>query len=103
MKTENTETVSVIPSPPLSPEQLDRIARNKQAAQERLAAHSAPEGMGESWRRALQKEFTKDYFKGVRRNCTVLLSGMNGREQRNKCLCICGNCADEWIWLEKES
>ncbi|XP_063050145.1 uracil-DNA glycosylase-like [Engraulis encrasicolus] len=65
MKTENTETVSVIPSPPLSPEQLDRIARNKQAAQERLAAHSAPEGMGESWRRALQKEFTKDYFKGL--------------------------------------
>ncbi|XP_028851733.1 uracil-DNA glycosylase isoform X2 [Denticeps clupeoides] len=46
----------------LSPEQLERVARNKQAALERRAGHCAPGGVGESWRRALSSEFGKQYF-----------------------------------------
>ncbi|KAK1160115.1 uracil-DNA glycosylase-like isoform X1 [Acipenser oxyrinchus oxyrinchus] len=49
-------------SPPLSPEQLDRIERNKRAALERLAARNVPEGFGVSWRKALSAEFGKPYF-----------------------------------------
>ncbi|XP_018606758.1 uracil-DNA glycosylase-like [Scleropages formosus] len=49
-------------SPPLSPEQLQRIEQNKQAALERLAARNVPPGFGESWRRALSAEFGKPYF-----------------------------------------
>ncbi|MBN3304299.1 uracil-DNA glycosylase [Amia ocellicauda] len=49
-------------SPPLSPEQLDRIERNKQAALERLAARNVPPGFGESWRKGLSEEFSKPYF-----------------------------------------
>lgn len=49
-------------SPPLSPEQLDRIARNKKAALERLSVRSGPEGLGESWRKALAAEFGKPYL-----------------------------------------
>ncbi|XP_066509594.1 uracil-DNA glycosylase-like isoform X2 [Hoplias malabaricus] len=48
---------------PLSPEQLQKIAQNKRAALERLSANSCPQGVGESWRRALSAEFTKPYFK----------------------------------------
>ncbi|XP_042344107.1 uracil DNA glycosylase a isoform X2 [Plectropomus leopardus] len=52
------------PSPaPLSPELLDRIARNKRAALERLASAQTPPGFGESWRRGLSTEFGKPYFK----------------------------------------
>ncbi|XP_072520531.1 uracil-DNA glycosylase isoform X1 [Salminus brasiliensis] len=47
----------------LSPEQLDRMARNKKAALERLAARSIPDGFGETWQRALNAEFGKPYFK----------------------------------------
>ncbi|XP_041078635.1 uracil-DNA glycosylase-like isoform X2 [Polyodon spathula] len=49
-------------SPPLSPEQRDRIERNKRAALERLAARNVPEGFGVSWRKALSAEFAKPYF-----------------------------------------
>lgn len=54
------------PSCPLSPEQLDRIARNKRAALERLASAQTPPGFGESWRTGLAAEFGKTYFKEVR-------------------------------------
>ncbi|XP_041083300.1 uracil-DNA glycosylase-like isoform X2 [Polyodon spathula] len=49
-------------SPPLSPDQRDRIERNKRAALERLAARNVPEGFGVSWRKALIAEFAKPYF-----------------------------------------
>ncbi|KAG5840362.1 hypothetical protein ANANG_G00188000 [Anguilla anguilla] len=47
----------------LSPEQLDKIEKSKRAALERLAAHNAPDGFGESWRKELNAEFGKPYFK----------------------------------------
>lgn len=50
----------------LSPEQLERISKNKKAALERLAANQAePNGIGESWKKALNAEFGKPYFKLV--------------------------------------
>lgn len=49
---------------PLSPEQLERIAINKKAALERLQS-AAPDGIGESWRKALSAEFGKSYFKSL--------------------------------------
>nr|XP_033812718.1 uracil-DNA glycosylase isoform X2 [Geotrypetes seraphini] len=49
-------------SPPLSPEQLQRIQRNKQAALRRLAARGAPPDFGDSWRQELGAEFAKPYF-----------------------------------------
>lgn len=49
----------------LSPEQLDRTAKNKAAALERLASRTAPLGVRESWRRALGGEFGKAYFKSL--------------------------------------
>ncbi|KAL4609629.1 uracil-DNA glycosylase-like [Arapaima gigas] len=49
-------------SPPLSPEQLERIERNKRAALERLSARNVPQGFGESWKKALNAEFAKPYF-----------------------------------------
>lgn len=55
------------PSSPLSPEQLERIARNKRAALERLASAQTPPGFGESWRKELAAEFGKPYFRQVRR------------------------------------
>ncbi|KAM4577846.1 uracil-DNA glycosylase isoform 1-T1 [Fundulus diaphanus] len=51
------------PVSPLSPEQLDRIARNKRAALERLVSAQSPPGCGESWRKELAAEFGKPYFK----------------------------------------
>ncbi|XP_063345783.1 uracil DNA glycosylase a isoform X1 [Pelmatolapia mariae] len=58
------ETEQSSPRPaPLSPEQLDKIARNKKAALERLASVQTPPGFGESWRKALSAEFGKPYFK----------------------------------------
>lgn len=47
---------------PLSPEQLDRIERNKAAALLRLAARNVPPGLGESWKQQLRGEFGKPYF-----------------------------------------
>lgn len=50
----------------LSPEQLQRISRNKAAALERLAGNQAlPSGCGESWRAALGAELGKPYFRSV--------------------------------------
>ncbi|XP_056313078.1 uracil DNA glycosylase a isoform X1 [Danio aesculapii] len=49
---------------PLSPEQLERIAKNKKAALERLQ-NAAPDGIGESWRKALNAEFERSYFKSL--------------------------------------
>lgn len=54
------------PPVPLSLEQLDRIARNKRAALERLASAQTPPGFGESWKEGLSAEFGKPYFKQVR-------------------------------------
>lgn len=48
---------------PLTPEQLDRIARNKRAALEKLTSAHRPPGFGESWRKGLSAEFGKPYFK----------------------------------------
>ncbi|XP_032661325.1 uracil-DNA glycosylase isoform X2 [Chelonoidis abingdonii] len=53
-------------SPPLSPEQQERIRRNKEAALQRLASRSVPAGFGEGWRRQLAGEFTKPYFSQVK-------------------------------------
>lgn len=50
----------------LSPEQLDRISKNKKAALERLSANqTVPSGIGESWKKALNAEFGKPYFRSV--------------------------------------
>ncbi|XP_053136085.1 uracil-DNA glycosylase-like [Hemicordylus capensis] len=54
-------------SPPLTPEQLERICRNKEAALQRLAARSSssslvPAEIGQSWRAALAGECSKPYF-----------------------------------------
>uniref|UniRef100_A0A9J7YIB6 Uracil-DNA glycosylase n=1 Tax=Cyprinus carpio carpio TaxID=630221 RepID=A0A9J7YIB6_CYPCA len=50
----------------LSPEQLQRISRNKAAALERLAGNQAlPSGCGESWRAALGAELGKPYFRSL--------------------------------------
>jgi len=46
----------------LSPEQLERMRRNKEVALRRLNERSVPPGFGESWRRQLAAEFTKPYF-----------------------------------------
>lgn len=54
------------PAVPLSPEQLDRIARNKRAALEKLASAQTPPGIAASWATALSAEFRKPYFKQVR-------------------------------------
>ncbi|XP_037337875.1 uracil DNA glycosylase a isoform X2 [Pungitius pungitius] len=54
------------PSPaPLSREQLDKMARNKKSALEKLASAQTPVGFGDSWREALSQEFAKPYFKQV--------------------------------------
>ncbi|KFQ90526.1 Uracil-DNA glycosylase, partial [Nipponia nippon] len=50
---------------PLSPEQLERIRKNKEAALQRLAERNVPPGFGESWRRQLAGEFSKPYFMEV--------------------------------------
>ncbi|XP_073438700.1 uracil-DNA glycosylase isoform X1 [Dendrobates tinctorius] len=74
---EDEQTPAVV-SPPLSPEQLDRIQRNKAAALQKLAARHVPEGFGDSWRQELLVEFTKPYFTKLtsfvseeRKRCTV--------------------------------
>uniref|UniRef100_A0A8C4LI80 Uncharacterized protein n=1 Tax=Equus asinus TaxID=9793 RepID=A0A8C4LI80_EQUAS len=63
------------PSSPLSPEQLDRIQRNKAAALRRLAARNVPVGFGESWKRHLSGGFGKPYF--------IKLMGFVAEERRH--------------------
>ncbi|KAM4648740.1 uracil-DNA glycosylase [Amazona ochrocephala] len=46
----------------LSPQQLERIRKNKEAARQRLAERNVPPGFGESWRQQLAAEFSKPYF-----------------------------------------
>ncbi|XP_069475534.1 uracil-DNA glycosylase isoform X2 [Ambystoma mexicanum] len=58
---DDDEVLAVV-SPPLSPDQLGRIQRNKQAALQKLATRSVPEGFGETWKEALSGEFVKPYF-----------------------------------------
>lgn len=58
---------------PLSPEQLERIRKNKEAALQRLAERNVPPGFGESWRRQLAGEFSKPYF------VEVSAAGLRGR------------------------
>ncbi|XP_062890228.1 uracil DNA glycosylase a [Mobula hypostoma] len=53
---------STKPRSPLSPQQLSRIERNKQAALLRLAARNAPLGLEENWKKELMTEFSKPYF-----------------------------------------
>ncbi|KAM8865288.1 uracil-DNA glycosylase isoform 3-T3 [Synchiropus picturatus] len=48
---------------PLSPEEVDRMTRNKKLALEKLTSGRTPPGFGESWRQALSPEFAKPYFK----------------------------------------
>ncbi|XP_006640276.2 uracil-DNA glycosylase isoform X2 [Lepisosteus oculatus] len=62
VKRQKTASDGAPTSPPLSPEQLGRIERNKRAALERLAARNVPEGFGESWKKELCAEFGKPYF-----------------------------------------
>ncbi|XP_031712356.1 uracil-DNA glycosylase [Anarrhichthys ocellatus] len=63
------KSVAVEPEPsspppaPLSSDQLDRIARNKNAALKKLASARTPPGFGESWTEGLSEEFGKPYFK----------------------------------------
>lgn len=60
------ETPGLPAEAPLTQQQLDRIARNKKAALEKLTSAKAPPGFGESWERGLSAEFGKLYFKQVR-------------------------------------
>ncbi|KAG2470468.1 UNG glycosylase, partial [Polypterus senegalus] len=53
-------------SPPLSPEQLQRMEKNKRAALEKLASRGVPEGFGSSWKEELLPEFNKPYFTKVK-------------------------------------
>ncbi|XP_076843206.1 uracil-DNA glycosylase isoform X2 [Brachyhypopomus gauderio] len=59
-----TAPSAVLPSPSRSPELLDRTARSEKA-QDLLAAHATPAGIGESWRRALGAQFGKPYFRSL--------------------------------------
>ncbi len=64
-KKQKLEPDDVTSSLSLSPEQLERISKKK-AALERLAANQAvPNGFGESWKKSLNAEFGKPYFKSV--------------------------------------
>ena len=49
----------------LSPEQKAAIQEKRQTALAKLASKTAPCGMGQSWKKALEPEFSKDYFKKV--------------------------------------
>ncbi|XP_068422419.1 uracil-DNA glycosylase [Clinocottus analis] len=64
LKSSAVESQLCRPAPsPLSPEQRDRIARNKEAALKKLSFAQTPAGFGESWREGLSGEFGKPYFK----------------------------------------
>ncbi|KAG8455709.1 hypothetical protein GDO86_001774 [Hymenochirus boettgeri] len=60
--TEDEDGSPNVVSPPLSPEQLDRMQRNKAAALQKLAGRHVPLGVGGSWKQELMAEFTKPYF-----------------------------------------
>lgn len=63
-------------SPPLSPEQVERIRKNKEAALQKLAARTAsyiPAELGQSWKGSLAGEFSKPYFTQVGRKPGLLL------------------------------
>lgn len=47
----------------LSPEQKAAIQEKRQTALAKLASKTVPCGMGQSWKKALEPEFSKDYFK----------------------------------------
>lgn len=64
---------------PLSPEQLERIRKNKEAARQRLAERNVPPGFGESWRRQLAGEFSKPYFVEVSVAGPPRAAGLCGR------------------------
>lgn len=53
------------PTSSVCPELLARIAKNKQAALEKLCASNTPDEFGESWRKSLGSEFGKPYFRNV--------------------------------------
>ncbi|XP_029475193.1 uracil-DNA glycosylase isoform X2 [Rhinatrema bivittatum] len=59
----NVASPPQIASPPLSSEQLQRIQKNKQAALQKLAARSVPQGFGDGWKEELSTEFNKPYFR----------------------------------------
>ena len=67
------ELGSTAATSPLTQEQLDKIAQNKRAALDRLAATRTPEGFGKSWSNALSSEFERPYFKQVRETRTTSL------------------------------
>eukprot|EP00063_Salmo_salar_P041810 XP_014016645.1 PREDICTED: uracil-DNA glycosylase isoform X1 [Salmo salar] len=53
------------PTSSVCPELLARIAKNKQAALEKLCASNTPDEFGESWRKSLGSEFGKPYFRNL--------------------------------------
>lgn len=59
------------PSVVLSPEQLEKIARNKQAALEKRSSAQTPPGFGAGWRKSLSAEFGKPYFRNVSSPATI--------------------------------
>lgn len=64
-------------SPPLSPEQLERIRKNKEAALRRLAARTSslvPAEIGQGWKVALAAEFNKPYLAQVGKGRNRLFS-----------------------------
>lgn len=71
----SNEKMTKIVSPPpsseheeklsLSPEQKERIEKNRQEAQMKLLSKKGPENFGLSWKKALVAEFDKEYFQKV--------------------------------------
>lgn len=49
----------------LSPEQKAIIAKNREAAKEKLLSRKGPQYFGLSWKKALAAEFDKGYFQKV--------------------------------------
>ena len=56
------ESNSQRPISNLSPEQRERMEANRKAAEKKLLANKSPQFLGESWRKALAEEFSKEYF-----------------------------------------
>lgn len=46
----------------LSPEQRQRMEANRKEAEKKLLANKSPQFFGDSWRKALAAEFSKEYF-----------------------------------------
>lgn len=49
----------------LSPEQKDRIDKNRKEAQSKLLSKKGPQNFGLSWKKALAAEFDKEYYQKV--------------------------------------